>query len=152
MNRIIEYIQNNIGFSWKGLAVFLLPMLPNVLFFVLKDPNGRNAIINNHFLLDIIEHGSQGIFAVLFMFVVSRKESPILSRYTVFISIFLLAYYGLWGAYFTIGANFVMLMLMAVVPVVYFIIAGFWLHNLPAVMFTTIFGITHIIITYIDYH
>lgn len=127
-------------------------MLPNVLFFILKDPNSRTAEINSHLLLDIIEHGSQGIYAALLIFVVSRKESPILSGYMVFIVLFLLAYFGLWVAYFTIGANFTMLMLMAIIPVIYFIIAEIWLHNLPAVVFTAIFGIAHIIITYLDYH
>jgi hypothetical protein len=70
----------------------------------------------------------------------------------VFIVLFLLVYFGLWVAYFTIGANFTMLMLMAIIPVIYFIIAEVWLHNLPAVVFTVIFGIAHVIITYIDYH
>jgi hypothetical protein len=152
MNKILDFLQINIGFSWKGLVVFLLPMLPNVLFFILKDPNGRMAVTNNHLLLDIIEHGSQGIYAVLLIFLVSRKESPILSGYMIFIVLFLLAYFGLWVAYFTIGANFTMLMLMAIIPVIYFIIAEIWLHNLPAVVFTAIFGIVHVIITYINYH
>jgi hypothetical protein len=68
MHKIVDFLQINIGFSWKGLAVFLLPMLPNVLFFILKDPNGRTTVINNHLLLDIIEHGSQGIYAALLIF------------------------------------------------------------------------------------
>lgn len=152
MHKIVDFLQINIGFSWKGLAVFLLPMLPNVLFFILKDPNGRTTVTNNHLLLDIIEHGSQGIYAALLIFLVSRKESTILSGYMVFIVLFLLVYFGLWVAYFTIGANFTMLMLMAIIPVIYFIIAEVWLHNLPAVVFTVIFGIAHVIITYIDYH
>ena len=54
MDKTMEFLQNNIGFSWKGLIVFLLPMLPNILFFILKDPNGSTAVANNHFLLDII--------------------------------------------------------------------------------------------------
>ena len=151
MNKIIDFFQVDIGFSWKGLVVFLLPLLPNALFFILKDPNGRAAITNNHLLLDIIEHGSQGIFAALLVFLVSRKEIPLLSGYMVFISLFLLTYFGLWIAYFTIGANFTILMLMAVIPVIYFILSEIWLHNLPAVVFTAIFGITHVLITYIDY-
>lgn len=152
MNKILDFFQISIGFSWKGLAIFLLPMLPNVLFLVLKNPNGRIDIVNNHLLLDIIEHGSQGIYAALLVFLVSKKESPILSGYMIFIVLFLLAYFGLWVAYFTIGANFTTLMLMAIIPVIYFIIAEIWLFNLPAVVFTAIFGIAHIMITYLDYH
>ena len=46
------------GFSWKGLVVFLLPMLPNTLFFILPNPNGSLVVSNKHFLLDIVEHVS----------------------------------------------------------------------------------------------
>ena len=149
--KIINYFQLDIGFSWKGLAVFLLSMLPNVLYFILKDSNGRSVIVNNHFLLDIIEHVSQVIFAVLLIFLVSRKEAPILFGYMVFISLFLLSYFGLWIVYFTVRVNFIILMLMAIIPVLYFILTEIWLHNLPAVVFTVIFGIAHLLITYIDY-
>ena len=152
MNKIIEFLQNNMGFSWKGLVVFLLPMLPNILFFILPNPNISTAAINNHFLLDVIEHGSQSIFFALLIFMVSKKESPVLCSYTILMAIILLSYYGFWIAYFTIGSNFIMLMSMAVLPVIYFILAEIWLHNLLAITPLTIFAIVHIIITYIDYY
>jgi hypothetical protein len=151
MDTVMEFLQNNIGFSWKGLAVFLLPMFPNILFFILPDPNGSAVVANNHFLLDIIEHGSQAMFFALLIFCVSKKGSPILCGYTLLMIIILLSYYGLWIAYFTIGTNFIMLMSMAVLPVIYFILAEIWLHNVLAIAPLTIFGIVHVIITYIDY-
>lgn len=152
MGKIIELLRNNIGFSWKGLIIFLLPMLPNALFFIFKDQNGNMSAANNHFLLDIVEHGSQVIFAALLIFMVSRKDSPVLCGYTILMLILVLAYYGLWIGYFTIGADFIMLMAMAVLPVIYFILGEIWLHNIPAVIATALFGIVHIIITYMDYH
>lgn len=152
MGKIIELLRNNIGFSWKGLIIFILPMLPNVLFFIYKHQNGNMLAANNHFLLDIVEHGSQVIFAALLIFMVSRKDSPVLCGYTILMLILLLAYYGLWIGYFTIGADFIMLMAMAVLPVIYFILGEIWLHNIPAVIATALFGIVHIIITYMDYH
>jgi hypothetical protein len=45
-----------------------------------------------------------------------------------------------------------MLMAMAVLPVIYFILGGIWLHNILAVIATALFGIVHIIITYMDYY
>ena len=148
----MEFLQNNIGFSWKGLVVFLLPMLPNIFFFILQDPNGSTLVNNNHFLLDIIEKGSQTIFFALLIFGVSKKVSPVLCGYTIFMAILLLSYYGFWTAYFTTGTNFIVIMLMAIFPVVYFILAEIWLHNLLAIAPLTIFGIVHIIITYMDYY
>jgi hypothetical protein len=151
MNKTIEFLQNNIGFSWKGLMIFLLPMLPNILFFICKDPNGSMAATNNHLILDIIEHGSQAIFIALLIFVVSKKDSPILCGYTIIMLISLLAYYGFWIVYFTAGTNYILLMSMAIFPVVYFILAEIWLHNILAIIPTLIFGIVHIIITHINY-
>jgi hypothetical protein len=83
---------------------------------------------------------------------VSRKDSPALCGYTILMLILLLTYYGLWIRYFTIGADFIMLMAMAVLPVIYFILGGIWLHNILAVIATALFGIVHIIITYMDYY
>ena len=150
MNKLMGFLQNNIGFSWKGFVVFLLPILPNILFFILVDPNGSTAVTNNHFLLDIIEHGSQAIFFALLICSVSKKVSPLLCGYTIGMVILLLSYYGLWIAYFTIGTNLIMLMLMAVLPVMYFMLAEIWLHNLLAIIPLAIFAIFHIIITFID--
>jgi len=50
------------GFSWKGLIVFLLPMIPNIFYFLFPVPDGTGNIANNHIILDILEHGSQAIF------------------------------------------------------------------------------------------
>ncbi len=151
MDRIIEFLQNNMGFSLKGLVIFLLPMLPNILFFILPKPNSSLAVANNHSLLDIIEHGSQAIFFVLLIFGVSKTESPVLCGYTILMVMLLLSYYGLWLAYYTVGTNFTMIMLMAIFPVSYFFLAEIWLQNLLAIVPLTIFGITHIIITYRNY-
>jgi hypothetical protein len=151
MDRIMVTLRDSVGFSWRGLMVFLLPMLPNVLFFIWKDPNVR-AAATHPIWLDVIEHGSQALFAAFLIFLVSSRPSPVISRDTVMAAVLLLAYIGLWIAYFTVGASFIMLLLMAVIPVGYFILAGLWLHNLPAVLFTVIFGITHILITYLDYY
>ena len=110
------------------------------------------AVTNNYFLLDIIKHGSQAIFFALLIFGVSKKESPALCGHTIFMVILLLSYYGCWIAYFTVGTNFIILMSMAIFPVIYFILAEIWLHNLFAIVPLTIFGIVHNIITYIDYY
>lgn len=151
MDKTMEFLQNNIGFSWKGLVVFLLPMLPNILFFILKNPNGSAAVTNNHIVLNMIEHGSQAIFGALLIFMVSKKASPVICGYTILIAILLLSYYGFWIVYFTKGTNFILLMAMAIFPVIYFILAEIWLHNLIAIVPTMIFGIAHITITYIDF-
>lgn len=148
----MDVIWKNIGFSWKGFVIFLLPMLPNILYFTLPNRSGSETVPNKHLVLDLIEHGSQAIFIGLLILFVSRKVSEIKSIYAIGIAILLISYYVCWVAYYTIGRSFIMLMAMAIIPVVYFILAEIWLHNYPAIVPTLIFGIVHIIITYIDSH
>lgn len=140
------------AFSWKGLLVFLLPMIPNIFYFLYPKLSASGSTANRHLILDIIEHGSQAIFILLLVVLISKKNSPILSSYTIFIAILLLSYYAFWIIYFTGNKNLTILLGMAVLPVVYFILAEIWLHNFPAIIPTVFFGTAHIIITYMDYH
>lgn len=138
------------GFSWKGLLTFLLMMIPNLVYFLLPNPNVPGTGMSNHLILDILEHASQAIFLCLLLFLVSKQSSPLVSPYTVCIAILLLAYYALWIFYFAGGNSLPPLLGMAVLPVAYFILAEIWLHNLPALVPTAVFGAVHILITYMD--
>ena len=139
------------GFSWYGFIVFLLPMLPNILYFLIpaSTESGKNE--NSHLVLDILEHGSQAIFIFLLIFVISRQTTEILCPYTIIMVISLFIYFVLWIFCFTGKANLIILLGMAVLPVVYFILAEMWLHNYLAILPTAFFGIAHVIITYIDF-
>jgi hypothetical protein len=140
------------GFSAKGLIIFLLPMIPNLLYFLLpKKSNAFGNGYNKHIVLDIIEHGSQAVFVLMLVFLLNRQSSPVFSPYTLSFGIALIIYYILWGIYFSGNNKLFVLLGLAVIPVVYFILAEVWLHNLPAVIPTVIFGMVHSIITYIDW-
>ena len=151
MDKVMEFLQNNIGFSWKGLIIFLLPMIPNVFYFLIpaSDVSGNN--VNTHLILDVFEHGSQAIFIFLLIFVTRKQTSEILCPYTIGMAIMLIFYYLLWIFCFTGKANLGILLGMAVLPVVYFIFAEMWLHNYLAIIPTAIFGVIHVIITYMDF-
>lgn len=139
------------GFSWKGFIVFLLPMVPNIFYFLIPASDVSANKINTHLILDILEHGSQAIFIFMLIFVISKQTSKILCPYTISMAIILIFYYVLWIFCFTGKANLVILLGMAVLPVVYFILAEMWLHNYLAIIPTALFGILHVIITYIDF-
>jgi hypothetical protein len=139
------------GFSWKGLLVFLLPMIPNLFYFLIPVANKSVSTANKSNFLDLLEHASQAIFIFMLIFVVSKKASEVLCTYTFGMVILLLFYYVLWIIYFTGNANLVILLGLAILPVVYFILSEFWLHNYLAIIPTTFFGIVHVIITYRNY-
>ena len=140
------------GFSWKGFIVFLLPIIPNIFYFLIPASGVSGSKVNNHLILDVLEHGSQAIFICLLIFVISKQTSEMLCTYTISMSIMLILYYVLWILYFTGKANLAILLGMAVLPVVYFVLAEIWLHNYMAIIPTTLFCILHVIITYMDFH
>lgn len=139
------------GFSWKGLLVIVLLMIPNVIFAMFPDliPSSRN--FKDHLPLDIIEHGTRAIYISLFILLRPQKERNLKKSYILAMAIFLLAYYGLCLMLLTGNHSFIVLLGMAIVPVIYLIIAELWLNIYPAVLPTIIFGIIHVIITYIDF-
>ncbi|MEW9096465.1 MAG: hypothetical protein AB2417_15410 [Clostridiaceae bacterium] len=139
------------GFSWKGFIVFLLPMIPNISYFLIpsSDVSGNN--INSHLILDVLEHESQVIFIFMLIFLISKQTSEILCPYTIAMAIMLIFYYILWIFCFTGKTNLLILLGMAVIPVGYFILAEIWLHNYLAIIPTVLLGIVHVIITYMDF-
>lgn len=139
------------GFSWKGLIVFLLPMIPNMFYLLIPQVDRLGNQENSHLLLDILEHGSQAIFIFLLIFFVNKQRSEMIGPYTIGMAVMLIFYLILWIFYFMGNVNLIFLLGMAVFPVVYFILAEIWLHNYIAIIPTVIFGIVHVIITYIDY-
>ncbi|MDF2803246.1 MAG: hypothetical protein K0S61_3149 [Anaerocolumna sp.] len=139
-----------INFSWKGLLIFALAMLPNIYYF--KNLNKEaNTPKGTHKLLDILEHGSQMIFVVLLIFIVSERESSFNNPFVLIIGTFLLIYYILWIYYIRDIKNLIILEGLAIVPVLYFLASEYWLYNYFAMIPTVLFGAIHSIITYKDY-
>lgn len=140
-----------LGFSWKGFLVVMLPMLPNILFFLYPDAITSGNTVKSHQVLDIIEHGSQVIFIAFLLFYKSKQEVPFRSNYVLGMLIFLVSYYVLWVLLFGGKKSLIVLLCMAIFSVIYFILAEIWLHNYIAIIFTMIFGFVHVMITYMDY-
>lgn len=139
------------GFSLKGLLVIVLLLIPNAIFALLPDlmPSSKNY--KDHLPLEIIEHGTRAIYIALFIFLRPQKETKLKKNYILAMTILLLAYYGLWLVLLMGNHSFIALLSLAVVPVVFLVIAELWLNIYPAILPTVIFGIIHVIITYIDF-
>lgn len=144
-------MQYHFGFSLKGLIIFLLPMIPNLFFFLLPSSAAASSSVSNTKILDFLEHGSQGIFIFILVFFVSNKVSQLSSRYIIAMGIMLALYYLLWIIYFTGHVTLLFQLGLAVLPVFYFIFGELWLHNPLAIIPTIIFGIFHVIITLSNY-
>ncbi|OBR62188.1 hypothetical protein A7K91_00725 [Paenibacillus oryzae] len=140
------------GFSWKGLLLFMLVMLPNLLYIWIPAPVAKKIEGPGFLALTIVEHGSQALFVVLLLFLTSTKVSPLQSPYLYGMGLLLLAYYVLWGLFFAGMAGKMAWMALAILPVIYFMLAALWLHNFPALLPTVIFGAAHAAITWQTYN
>lgn len=139
------------GFSIYGLIIFLLPMVPNLFYFIRPVPYTLGNNDNKHVLLDIIENICRVIFFTMLILVVSRKAIEIQSMYIIWIVLMLILYYVFWGFFFKGKVNLIIILGLAIFPVAYFILSEIWLHNYIAIIPTGLFGIVHVIISYRDF-
>lgn len=83
----------HLGFSFKGFMVFLLPMIPNIFYFLIPTSGASRSNINSHIVLDVLEHGSQALFFFMIIFVIRKQIYKNICPYTVGMAIMLLFYY-----------------------------------------------------------
>ena len=85
------------NFSMAGFLLVLLPMLPNVLYFIFLEKFGSETSPNSHRTLDMIEHGAQFIFIGLLIFFEPINQ-PVISM--SFVSILALFFIISCGDYY----------------------------------------------------
>ena len=99
---------------------------------------------------------SRMLYMASICFLVSRRKINYCSIWFCAGIVFLFLYYIVWTRYFAGGRDTALLekkfglipMPLTVFPVLYFLCAAIWLHNVPAVIFMIIFGIAHNIVSY----
>ena len=144
-----------LSFSWVGLVVFALPMLINVAYAIFP-PAGKTeqgAAIPHW--IEIVEQISRIAYLAAITLWVSREPIQFRSVWLWLAALFLILYYAVWIRYFVGGREIALLnrafllvpMPLAVFPVLYFLCAAVWLHNLPAVILMTIFGTAHLTVS-----
>ena len=85
----------------------------------------------------------------------SREALSFWSVWFSLAAVFLALYYAVWLRYFIGGREITLLsrsflfvpMPLAVFPVLYFLCAAIWLHNLPAAIIMVIFGAAHLAVS-----
>jgi hypothetical protein len=147
------------GFSLIGLVICILPMIMNIVYFALKEPNDNQISAEltsiKLIVLEWIEKISRMAYIILMCFMVSEQRLDYGN--TIFwLTLFFLTLYTIaWLRYFFNERNVLLLsksllfvpLPMAVFPVTYFLLAAIWCHNIFAQFFMAIFGVVHIIIS-----
>ena len=105
--------------------------------------------------VEIVEQASRIAYLLAVTFLVSRTPVSVRSTWFFLAVAFLLLYYAVWIRYFVFGRDVALLermflfvpMPLAVFPVLYFLCAALWLHNVPAAVLMVIFGATHLTVS-----
>lgn len=147
------------NFTLKGFIVVLLPLLPNLLFFLLPAPNLQNGLKDGGLLINILEHGGRIIYMIAMVIAFHKPSDGNRNQLLIGMAICLIAYFILWGRYFLNGRDGILLfekafgipVPMAIFPVVYYLLGAIWLNNVPASIAIILFAIGHITNSYLTY-
>lgn len=144
-----------VSFSWIGLVIFALPMLINIAY-VLFPPAGKaeQPAAVTHWI-EIVEQISRIAYLFAVTLLVSWETLSFRSVWFSLAAVFLVLYYAVWLRYFMGGREIALLsrsflfvpMPLTVFPVLYFLCAAIWLHNLPAAIIMVIFGAAHLTVS-----
>ena len=143
-----------VSFSWIGLVIFALPMLINIAY-VLLPPVEKTEPAEVTRWVELVEQGSRMAYLLAVVLLVSRESLNRCSVWLYLAACFLALYYAVWLRYFVGGRKtellrraFLLVPLpLAVFPVLYYLCAAIWLHNVPAVIIMLIFGAAHITVS-----
>lgn len=105
--------------------------------------------------LEAVEGVSRIAYLIVLTFLVSEKPLEVKSAWFYIAAAFLALYYIVWIRYFAGGRDTSLLgkaflfvpMPLAVFPVLHFLCAAIWMHNLPAAIVMVIFGAAHITVS-----
>ena len=141
------------GFSIYGIIIYLLLMLPNIVWQIFPP-------INNLLLIDTVSYPILDIFEWIFriliilflIFLINKDKTKNKTSYIGVAIAFLAIYYITWLLYyFGIVNPWIIILGMGITPVFYFSFAGLWLRNYLLLIPSLIFGIVHMIISILSY-
>lgn len=145
-----------VGFSWIGIIIFTLPMLINIIYVFFPPMNAPKEPAQVNKIIEFIEQATRILYMLAICFLVSQRKIDYGSFWLYLGIVFLVLYYFVWIRYFLGGRDVALLskrfcwipMPLAVFPVLYFLSAAIWLHNIPAAIIMIIFGIAHNVVSY----
>ena len=105
--------------------------------------------------IEVVEQIGRIAYLFAITLLVSREPLSFRSVWACLAAFFLLLYYIVWIRYFAGGRDIALLnrpflfvpMPLAVFPVLYFLCAAVWLHNIPAAILMAIFGAAHLTVS-----
>lgn len=149
----------SIGFSWRGVLITALVLLPNILFMLLPKTNMPSDIHGSSRYIDILEHTARILYFALIIFSTGKASVIYTSPFLYIALCSLLIYYILWLRYFLNGMDYHCLfdtvlhipLPMAVFPILFLLASAIWLKNIPSAITAMLFAAGHLINSYTTY-
>jgi hypothetical protein len=148
-----------IGFSWRGILIAALVLLPNIFFMLLPRTNMSAEQPGSSRYIDILEHSARILYFALIIFTTGKNTISYAGPFIYIALGSLLIYYILWLRYFFSGMDYRYLfdtvlhvpLPMAVFPILFLLASALWLKNIPSVIAALLFAAGHFINSYITY-
>lgn len=143
------------GFSIKGLIVFILPMIINIIYVIFPPSDNKEEKVVKHKFAEMLESATRMLYMVIICFITNDYKSSFSNIMLYLAIIFLVLYYIVWIRYFIKGRKVEYLIKsflfvpipLAIFPVLYFLLAALWLNNYIAAIVMIVFGISHFIVS-----
>ena len=146
-----------VSFSPKGLAAFLLVLLPNVIFFMTADASSQQGLEDKSQVVSAVQNIVQMILIFMLVFVKRQQKNNFKDIRLAVAALFLVSYYILWSRYFLggmdysiIGSSVIVSVAMALFPAIFFFVIELWLENSIGAIVAVAFGIVHVLNTCIN--
>lgn len=141
------------GFSLAGLILYVLQLLPNIIWVLAPPVNDALARNSSPYpIINVIERVFGFMTVAFLILVVNKNGGKNGRRYMASAALSLAAYYISWIFYYNgVVCPWLLVIGLAAMPPLYFIFAGIWMKNYAVVIPGVIFGITHIAITCVNY-
>ncbi|OCL26276.1 hypothetical protein U472_09705 [Orenia metallireducens] len=146
-------------FSYIGLIMVTVVLLPNLLFVIFPPKNIPNGLQDVHLFFTIIER--IGIIAFIVILLTSNVSfiNLNINLFLLLMILCIVVYYSLWLRYVLKGQDFSLLFTpllfipipMAIFPVSYFLFASFWINSIYLAITTLIFAIGHFVNSWNSY-
>lgn len=143
MKQVAKY---RFGFDVRALILFIVMMLPNIIWFV--SPNQDNLTSEGSLVdgLEIIVSIAQVIMVGALCFVMNdAREVPMKKWNTILIYAMVTLYYIGWVFYYFGTVNLLLIVILSVTPGVAFLIFSIARKNIIAMIATIVFLICHLI-------
>ena len=144
--------QYRFAFDFWGLLLFLLVMLPNLIWFAVPTPNDVLRADSVTPVVDVFASVCQVLTVACLCFLINEERGRLrLSPLVIAAVVCVAVYYLGWVLYYSGIANAWIILLLTLPPCLAFILFAADRKNLPAVLFASVFAVEHLIFAVVNF-